>query len=311
MFSQGHCRPARTRQEASQGHRRQHPRRPARPRAVALPRPLQVASQGHRSPGLCGGRHHPARLCGGLSILTAPCPPAPPPSLATRSRGPLPAKAKAGGEPWQPGWRRAEPAPASSARRTELPLSAPAPLGFAVSLPAGSELGRPLAGFASRRRQGRSRPAPVSAAAAVPGPAVLRSVLLFTFTCLLATPHPLGWGPRRASSGPPAPGCLPSSARSRAASAAAACRRLPARAPAWPDPGKKKKKNLSEAVSAAEGAGRSSGERGQLQRGANGSAGRESRCWRAAARRGVNNLARTQGSPDLPGTLLSEVLGDF
>lgn len=61
-------------------------------------------------------------------------------------------------------------------------------------------------------------------AAAVPGPAVLRSAVPVTFTCLLATPHPRGSGPPRASSAAPA-----SSGRSPAASARRDGRCQPAR----------------------------------------------------------------------------------
>nr|XP_030139584.1 collagen alpha-1(I) chain-like [Taeniopygia guttata] len=160
-----------------------------------------------------------------------------------------------GREPRQPGWRRAEPpaVPASSSRSTEPAPSAAAPPGAPGSLPEGSAPAFPLAGSASRHGESPPRLSP-GPAAAVPGPAVLRSALLtftFTFTCRLATPHPRGWGPRRASSGP-GPRSLPAFPGKEPA--ASARRSLPQEHPPVPIA----EKNLPGAVSAEEAAERSS-----------------------------------------------------
>lgn len=214
--------PHRAPQEASQGQRwRQHrPRRPACLRAAPLPRPLRAASQGHRCPGLprdprraasprspLRGNRHPHR-----AAPTRSPPRTPRYSRPRASAGEGDGKGRAGREPRQPGRRRAEPAgsPRIVRPRNRARSLLPGSPGLSPSPSPGSPaLRRPLAGSAPRRRQGLLRPSPVPAAAAVPGPAVLRSALLFTFTCLLATLHPCGWGPWRTSSGPPAPGCLP------------------------------------------------------------------------------------------------------
>lgn len=280
--SQGHCCPARTRQEASQGQRwrQQHPLRPAQPRDELLPRPLQVASQGHRYP----------RLPRALRLAASPhsplwedehpssphrADPLPLASLATHSRGPPLAKAEeakaqagqAGSRGSPAGRGPSRPAaPASSARRTELTPSAPAPLGF-PGLPSrvlGARL--PLAGSASRHRQ---RPPP-----AVPCPRCCGG----TWAC---------GAPQRSSLHLHLPPSNPASLRLGTAASilrptgsllpsflgkepswlwlprqpAAVCQREGA--PACPDPGK----CLSEAVLADERAERSRGTRRQPQRG--------------------------------------------
>lgn len=221
-LSQGHRCPTRTQQEASQGQRwRQHrPRRPAWLRAAALPRPLRAASQGHRSPGLPRRLRRAASPRSPLRENEHPhraAQPRSPPRIPRYSRprasaGKGDGKGRAGREPRRPGRRRAEPAgsPCIARPQNRARSLRPGPPGLSPSpSPGSSALRRPLAGSASRRRQGLLWPSPIAAAAAVPGPAVLRSALLFTFTCLLATLHPRGWGPWQTSSGPPAPGCPP------------------------------------------------------------------------------------------------------
>lgn len=169
---------------------RAHPRpRHGRPSAVSQGHITAAeASQGQQ-------RHQP----GGCCIA----PPAPLQAAPQGHRAPSIALA---GAPRPSGYSRQGAVAAKGRASRQLPHPPPVPPQLLPSAAACSARGL--------RGPSCPHPRPRSRAAAVPGPAVLRNAVPVTFTCLLATPHPCGWGPPRASSA-----ALASSGSSQAASA--------------------------------------------------------------------------------------------